>query len=164
MKPAVFLDRDGVLNVDHGYVATTDRLEWVAGCFDAVRRVQAAGFLAVVITNQSGIARGYFSLAQFQEFTGAFLAEFEKQGCPIDGLFFCPDAEPSQRRKPAPGMILEAQRVLNIDLNRSIFIGDKESDMEAAAAAGVRGEQFLGGDLDHFTAEILHRSSPSDLQ
>lgn len=163
MKPAVFFDRDGVLNVDHGYVATTDRLEWVPGCFDAVRRIQAAGFLAVVITNQSGIARGYFSLPEFREFTVAFMSEFERNDCPLDGLFFCPDVEPSARRKPAPGMLFEAERVLQIDLERSIFIGDKESDMEAAAAAGVRGELFYGGNLDQFMAEILYKSSPSDL-
>jgi D-glycero-D-manno-heptose 1,7-bisphosphate phosphatase len=163
VKPSVFFDRDGVLNVDHGYVATKDRLEWMPGCFEAVRQAQEAGYLAVVITNQSGIARGYFTLAEFRTFTADFLAAFEAAGCPLDGLFFCPDVEPSSRRKPSPGMIFEAARVLQIDLHRSIFVGDKESDMEAAAAAEVRGELFRGQKLDQFLAEILYKSSPSDL-
>ena len=150
MVPAIFFDRDGVLNADHGYVASRDRLEWVPGAFDAVRLAQRLGYLTVVITNQSGIARGFFSEAQFRTFTAEYLLEFTAAGCALDGLFYCPDLHETRRRKPAPGMLFEAANVLNIDLQNSLFVGDKESDMEAATSAGVTGVLFSGGNLEQF--------------
>ena len=150
VQPAIFFDRDGVLNVDHGYVCSSERLEWIPGAFDAVKLAHQSGYLAVVITNQSGIDRGYFTDAEFREFTFDFLAEFQNVGSPLDGLFYCPSLNDERRRKPAPGMIIEAATVLDIDLSTSLFIGDKLSDMEAAAAAGVPGALFDGGNLREF--------------
>lgn len=150
MTPAIFFDRDGVLNVDHGYVCSTDRLDWTLGAFDAVRLAHHLGYLTVVITNQSGIGRGFFSEADFRSFTADFLATFADAGCALDGLFYCPDLDDSRRRKPAPGMIFDAAQILDIDLANSLFIGDKPSDMQAALAAGVPCALFVGGNLNEF--------------
>ena len=150
MQRAIFFDRDGVLNVDHGYVCTSDRLEWMPGAFEAVALARRSGYLTVVITNQSGIARGYFTEADFRDFTAEFLSAFDEAGNPLDGLFYCPSLEDERRRKPAPGMIHEAAAVLDIDLSASLFVGDKISDMQAAAAAGVPGALFQGGNLQEF--------------
>ena len=161
MRSAVFFDRDGVLNVDHGYVNSSDRLEWMPGAFEAVALAQRNGYLAVVITNQSGIDRGYFTDAEFRKFTAEYLAAFSEAGSPLDGIFYCPLLEDERRRKPAPGMIFEAAAVLNIDLASSIFVGDKPSDMQAAAAAGVPGVHFGGGNLSEFLEAQLCRLVPA---
>jgi len=144
--PALFLDRDGVINVDHGYVVTHDRFEFVDGIFDLARAAVDQGYRVAVITNQSGIARGYFSEAEFLAFSGWMVGEFRARGADLAGVFHCPyhSAGPVERyarescwRKPAPGMILEAARRLDLDLARSVFVGDQPTDMQAAAAAGV---------------------------
>lgn len=156
--PALLLDRDGVINIDHGYVGTPDRFEFMEGVFALTRAASDAGFRVVVITNQSGIARGLYSEADFAALTRHMRAGFANHGVEIAGVFHCPFhhegivpryARGSFWRKPNPGMILEAARRLDLDLARSIFVGDAPSDMAAARAAGV-GRRFLlsGGAAD----------------
>lgn len=144
--PALFLDRDGVINVDHGYVVTRDRFEFVDGIFDLARAAVDQGYRVAVITNQSGIARGYFTEAEFLAFSAWMVGEFRARGVDPAGVFHCPyhAAGPVKRyahesywRKPAPGMIREAAKRLDLDLARSVFVGDQPTDMRAAAAAGV---------------------------
>lgn len=144
--PALFLDRDGVINVDHGYVVTHDRFQFMDGVFDLARTAMDQGYRVAVITNQSGIARGYFSELEFLAFTAWMVEEFRARGVDLASVYHCPyhRAGPVERfaresfwRKPAPGMILEAARRHDLDLARSIFVGDQPTDMQAAQAAGV---------------------------
>ncbi len=144
--PALFLDRDGVVNIDHGYVVTHDRFEFVDGIFDLARAAVDRGYRVVVITNQSGIARGYFSEEEFLSFTAWMVGEFRARGVELTGVQHCPyhRSGPVERyrrdsfwRKPAPGMILEAARRYDLDVTRSMFVGDQPTDMQAALAAGV---------------------------
>lgn len=144
--PALFLDRDGVINVDHPYVHTRDRFEFIDGIFDLCRAARAYGRRIVVVTNQAGIGRGYYTEADFHALTDWMCGVFAAQGAPIDKVCFCPFhpvhgvgpylAE-SPRRKPAPGMILEAAAEYAIDLERSVLVGNNETDILAGRAAGV---------------------------
>jgi D-glycero-D-manno-heptose 1,7-bisphosphate phosphatase len=166
-RPAAFFDRDGVINVDHGYVHAADRLELVPGAATALRACREAGLLVFVVTNQSGVARGYFEEATLWTFHRHLRAVLAGEGAAIDDLRYCPhlpDAPlPAYRRacdwrKPGPGMLLDLARAWNVDLPRSFLVGDKPSDMEAAMAAGVAGHLFAGGDLADFVHPILERS------
>ncbi|WP_448208685.1 D-glycero-alpha-D-manno-heptose-1,7-bisphosphate 7-phosphatase [Azospirillum sp. sgz302134] len=143
---ALLLDRDGVVNVDHGYVGHRDRFAFMDGIFALTRHAVDRGFRIAVITNQSGIARGYFTEAEFLELTDWMRRTFREQGVELAGVFHCPYhrggvveryARDSFWRKPNPGMILEAARRLDLDLARSVFLGDQPTDMAAAQAAGV---------------------------
>lgn len=138
---ALFLDRDGVINIDHGYVGKVENFEFVDGILDCIRRLQTKGFQPIVVTNQSGIGRGYYSLEDFEAVTAAMLEGMREHGIAIDRshVFFCPHTpdEGCDCRKPAPGMFLQAQKRFGIDMPASIMIGDKPSDIEAAEAAGV---------------------------
>lgn len=143
---ALFLDRDGIINVDHGYVGSVERFVFREGIFDLTRTAQDLGYRLVVITNQSGIARGHYTEADFQALTRWMRAVFARQDIALAGVYHCPYlagaphpryARDSFWRKPQPGMILEAAQSLDLDLARSVFIGDQPSDMAAAAAAGV---------------------------
>jgi D-glycero-D-manno-heptose 1,7-bisphosphate phosphatase len=143
---AIFLDRDGVINVDHGYVCSRDRFEFIDGIFDLVRFARDAGFLVFVVTNQAGIGRGYYSSADFRDLTDWMLEEFKKNAAPIDKVYFCPyypadqsyvDPAKAFFRKPQPGMILQAAKEFEVDLGRSILVGDKSTDIEAGVAAGI---------------------------
>ena len=137
-QPAVFLDRDGTIMRDADYLADPNGVEIFEGASDALRRLKAAGFKIVIITNQSGIGRGYFTVEDYR----AVEREVDRQIGPglIDATYFCPDLPDSGSpcRKPAPGMILEAQRDLGIDLGRSFMIGDKGIDAQCGRNAGVR--------------------------
>ena len=155
-RPALFLDRDGVINVDRGYVHTPEKFEFVDGIFELVATANRAGYLVVVVTNQAGIGRGYYSEAQFHTLTDWMKYQFAEHGGKIDAVYFCPYhpehaigvyCRESEFRKPAPGMLLQAQRELDIDLSRSIFVGDKPSDMRAGRAAGL-GRLLLFGIAD----------------
>ncbi|WDD97143.1 D-glycero-beta-D-manno-heptose 1,7-bisphosphate 7-phosphatase [Thalassomonas actiniarum] len=146
MAKALFLDRDGIINIDHGYVHKIDDFEFVGGIFELCQLAAAKGYDIFVITNQAGIARGLYAVADFETLTSWMLAQFKKQGIDIQEVFYCPHHPTKgvnefkmscQCRKPAPGMILKAQEKYNIDLGLSIFIGDKPSDMQAAEAAGI---------------------------
>ena len=153
--PALFLDRDGVINVDYGYVHTPENFHFIEGIFDLVSAARQAGYLVVVVTNQAGIGRGYYSEAQFHDLTHWMKGRFAEQGGQIDGVYFCPYhpehgvgayRRESEFRKPAPGMLLQAETELGIDLEQSVLIGDKLSDMAAGRSAGV-------GTLLHFCGE-----------
>lgn len=143
---ALFLDRDGVINADHGYVCKAEETLWVDGIFDLCRGAQALGYRIVVVTNQAGLARGYYTEEQFLGYTDWVHAQFAESGIAISATIYCPH-HPSAGsgaltvacncRKPAPGMLWEARRVLGIDLSVSAMVGDKISDMEAGRAAGV---------------------------
>jgi D-glycero-D-manno-heptose 1,7-bisphosphate phosphatase len=136
LQPAIFLDRDGTLMEEVGYCADPAHVRVFPGVIEALQELRDAGYLLILITNQSGIGRGYFTEDAYR----AVQAEFERQILParLDGVYFCPDVEPSPRRKPAPGMLLEAARDHSVDLARSYMIGDKTSDIEAGRAAGCR--------------------------
>lgn len=136
--PAVFLDRDGTLMHDVHYCSDPAKVRVFADASEALRRLKAAGYKIVVITNQSGIGRGYFTEAQYR----AVADELQRQlgADVVDATYFCadtPDAA-TERRKPGPGMILEAQRDLGIDLSRSFMVGDKRIDADCGRNAGVR--------------------------
>jgi D-glycero-D-manno-heptose 1,7-bisphosphate phosphatase len=146
MRPAAFLDRDGVINLDPGYVHRWEDFAFVPGAVDAMRRLQDAGYALVVVTNQSGIARGFFTEADFLALDAAVRTHLEGQGVHLSRVEFCPHLPGAKLpaydldcdcRKPAPGMILRAAAALDIDLARSLLFGDKPSDIEAAQRAGV---------------------------
>jgi len=154
-RPAAFLDRDGVINVDHGYVVRREEFAWVPGVLEAAAQLHRAGFALVVVTNQSGIGRGMYTEADFLALSDWMRGEFAAAGAPLAGVYFCPhhptDAVGAFRtacdcRKPAPGMLLNAARDLGLDLARSILFGDKASDIEAALAAGLPLRVLLGTD------------------
>ena len=138
---ALFLDRDGVINIDTGYVHKIEDFEFIDGIFDVCRFFQEKGFMIIVVTNQAGIARGYYDETDFHTLTEWMVGKFKEKGIMITDVFFCPHhpefTGSCSCRKPEPGMILEAAEKYNIDLDRSILIGDKVSDIEAADNAGV---------------------------
>jgi len=168
-KPAVFFDRDGVVNVDHGYVHTADAFTWTAGAQEAIKLCNDLGWYVFIVTNQSGIGRGYYSEEKFLEFTRWINEELRKHGAHIDQTFFCPH-HPTEAigdykrscpcRKPAPGMLYQAFSQWPIDRDNSFMIGDKKSDMQAAQAGGVKGILFEGGNLHHTLQTALEKHSP----
>ncbi|MCK9395023.1 MAG: HAD family hydrolase [Methylobacter sp.] len=145
-RPALFLDRDGVINVETNYVYRIDDFVFIDGIFDLCRSAVAAGMAIVVVTNQAGIGRGYYTEAQFQVLSEWMCGRFAEEGIAIDGVYFCPyhaehgigkyKAE-SFDRKPNPGMILRARDELGLLLEDSILVGDKASDIAAARAANL---------------------------
>lgn len=148
---AAFLDRDGVINLDHGYVHRWKDFAWVPGAVEAMRRLQAAGHALVIVTNQSGVARGLYGEADVLALGERLREHLHGEGIELDAIEYCPHlpaatvptyAVDCECRKPAPGMILRAARRLGIDLERSVMVGDKRSDIEAAHRAGV-GQAFL---------------------
>lgn len=163
-RPAVFFDRDGVLNHDSGYTFETHKLEWIEGAREAVKAVNDAGYFAFVITNQSGVARGYYEEHHVVSLHRWMADQMALIGAHIDAFEYCPDhpdgtvaryCRISDRRKPAPGMITDLVRRFPVDMTRSMVIGDKESDMEAAEAAGLAGHLFKGGNLEAFVKQRL---------
>lgn len=138
MNKALLLDRDGTINIDHGYVYQPGQFEFIDGIFDACLAAQQNGYKIIVVTNQSGIARGYYTEIDFKKITQYMCHEFEKHGVHIDDVFYCPFLDANHPdRKPNPGLILKAQKKYNLDLSASILIGDSERDIEAANRAGV---------------------------
>lgn len=150
-RKAAFLDRDGVINLDRAYVHRWEDFEFVPGAIEAMRRLAEAGYALVVVTNQSGIARGMYSQAQYQALTHRLREHLAGQGVTVAGIYHCPH-HPAGRvaefavecdcRKPAPGLILRAARELGLSLPDSLLVGDKPSDIQAARAAGV-GKAYL---------------------
>ncbi|MEZ9526848.1 D-glycero-beta-D-manno-heptose 1,7-bisphosphate 7-phosphatase [Enterovibrio norvegicus] len=145
-NPAVFIDRDGVINVDHGYISKVDDFEYIDGVFDACRALKEMGYLLVLVTNQSGIARGYYTEDDFLTLTEWMDWNFADNGVDFDGIYYCPHhpehgdetyKKDCDCRKPKPGMLLDASQFLKIDMDKSVMIGDKADDMRAAEAAGV---------------------------
>ena len=137
-SPAVFFDRDGTLMHDADYCSRPDQVRIFHGTSDALKRLKKAGYKIIVITNQSGIGRGFFSEKDYRAVETEVSRQIGKDL--IDGTYFCPDAPgvSSKCRKPAAGMVLQAAREHDIDLSRSFLIGDKEIDAECAHNAGVR--------------------------
>ena len=150
-RRALLLDRDGVINLNHGYVHTPERTDWVPGIFDLVAAAQAAGFLPIVVTNQAGVGRGLYSEAQFFAYTAWLHGEFAKRGARLLATYWCPHHPEAGRgeyhvacgcRKPQPGMLLAAAADFVLDMHASILVGDSRSDKDAALAAGV-GRAYL---------------------
>ena len=148
-KKAVFFDRDGVLNFDLGYVHKINNFKWIKGAKRTIKYLNDLDFLVIVVTNQSGVSRGYFSefdLKKIHKWMNKELGDF---GAKIDDFFYCidlPTKSPS-RRKPSPAMINEAICKYNISLEESFLVGDKESDIKSAKSANIRAFLFEGGDL-----------------
>lgn len=166
-RPAVFLDRDGVLNVDTGYPHAPADITWIAGAKAAVKRFNDLGFYAFVVTNQAGVARGYYPEEDIARLHAWMGEELRVAGASIDDWRYCPfhpeGTVPRYRgahpwRKPAPGMLLDLLAHWPVDRAASLLIGDKASDLQAATAAGIAGHLFTGGDLLAFV-EGLHPSA-----
>jgi D-glycero-D-manno-heptose 1,7-bisphosphate phosphatase len=140
-QKVVFLDRDGVINKEVGYLHKSEDFEFIDGIFTACKYFQAQGYKLIIVTNQSGIARDYYQEEDFHKLTQWMLVQFGNQGINILDVFFCPHGPESSCtcRKPKPGMLLEARDKFNIDMANSWMIGDKEADISAANAAGISG-------------------------
>lgn len=158
-RPALFLDRDGVINVDHNYVYRVEDFEWIEGARETIARFNAMDWLVFVVTNQSGIARGYYTEEQMQTLHDWITVELAAAGAHIDRIYHCPFHEEgtiarytrdSYDRKPKPGMLIRAITDFPVIKERSFLIGDKQADLDAAKAAGVRGFLFSGGNLSSF--------------
>jgi D,D-heptose 1,7-bisphosphate phosphatase len=167
-RPAVFFDRDGVLNVDEGYTYRIDDFRWIPGAREAVKMCNDKGFLTFVVTNQSGVARGYYDIQSVEQLHRWMNEDLAKIGAHIDEFQYCPFHEDgvveqfrgvSDRRKPAPGMILDCLGGWPVDQQASFLIGDKPHDVQAAINAGIRGHLFEGGDLSDFIRPLLASSS-----
>lgn len=156
-RPAIFFDRDGVLNIDKGYVYRIEDFVWVEGAKEALKLVESQGYLSIVVTNQSGIARGYYTISDMQKLHDWMKSDVAQFGGKIDDFYFCPYfkegiesefvAADHPDRKPNPGMLLRAADDYNIDLKSSLMIGDKQSDIEAANRAGIKSILFNNGNL-----------------
>ncbi len=145
MNKALFLDRDGVINEDTGYVHAIEGYRFMDGIFQVCRDFKEAGYLIIIITNQSGVARGYFTEDDFYNLNNHMLRAFEAEGIEIDRVYSCfhhPDGKGEYRkscgcRKPEPGLFLQARDDFDIDMSASLMVGDRPSDIKASTAAGV---------------------------
>jgi D,D-heptose 1,7-bisphosphate phosphatase len=163
-RPAAFLDRDGVINRDHGYVHRPDQVEWIPGAQESVRRLNDLGYRVVVVTNQAGVAHGYYSEEDIIALHDWIQEELAAKGAFIDAFYFCP-YHPNARverfranhidRKPNRGMIFRALSDMQIDKHRSFLIGDKDSDIKCARSAGIKGFLFTGGNLAVFLDDCV---------
>lgn len=154
--PAVFFDRDGTLNVDIHYLHRPEDFIWTPDAPAAIRHINERGILTIVVTNQSGVARGYYPEGDVRRLHDWMNEELKKEGAHLDALFYCPHhidgkipkyTKACNCRKPATGMIDAACAEYDIDRTRAALIGDSESDMECARRAGVRGVRYEGGSL-----------------
>jgi D,D-heptose 1,7-bisphosphate phosphatase len=163
-RSAVFFDRDGVLNIDKAYVHKVEDFEWVAGAREAIKLCNDRGYLTFVVTNQAGVARGYYGIEAIQTLHDWMSADLAQIGAHIDEFQYCPYHEEgvvaewrqvSNRRKPAPGMILDCLKGWPVRQESSLLVGDMPHDLQAAAAAGIKGHLFEGGDLLSFIRPLL---------
>ena len=141
MNKALFIDRDGVINVDKGHVYLSEDFEFSEGIFNLGRKYLDDGYIILVITNQAGIAKGIYTEADFIKLTAWMVEQFQFNGITISKVYHCPHhpdiTGPCQCRKPDPGMILNAVKDFNLDISECVLIGDKESDLEAGRRAGI---------------------------
>ncbi|MFT4065261.1 D-glycero-beta-D-manno-heptose 1,7-bisphosphate 7-phosphatase [Paraburkholderia sp.] len=161
-RKALFLDRDGVVNVDTGYLHASNECVFIEDIFGLVRAANHAGYVVVLVTNQAGIGRGYFTAGQFQAFTDWMLGEFRSRDARIDRVYYCPHhpefglgeyRQACACRKPQPGMFEQARVDFDLDMERSLVVGDKPSDLQAAARAGV-GHRFLLAPAGEYELEL----------
>jgi D-glycero-D-manno-heptose 1,7-bisphosphate phosphatase len=164
LRPAVFLDRDGTLNEDFGYVHRFEDFRWLPGTKDAIRRLNAAGVYVFVVTNQSGVARGLFGEDAVAALHARMREALQEVGAGIDDFRYCPHhpdigVGPYRRvcacRKPAPGMIFDLIAHWPVDTAASVMVGDKAIDVEAGRAAGIAAEMVRGGELEGFVDRFL---------
>jgi D,D-heptose 1,7-bisphosphate phosphatase len=162
LRNAAFLDRDGVINKDKAYVSTWEYFEYMPGAVEGIRRLQQAGYALAVVTNQSGLARGYYTEYQYQTLTARLRQELAAQGVTLDGVYHCPHhpqgsvallAIDCNCRKPKPGLILQAVQELKLSLSGSLLVGDKPGDIEAAHASGVGRAYMVDSDNPESGAE-----------
>lgn len=149
MNKALFLDRDGTINVDTGYVHKPEHFIFIDGIFDFCREAQSNGYLVIVITSQSGIERGYFTEADYERTTKFMVEEFAHHGVTITDVLHCPSLS-GPDRKPAPGLFLKARDKHDIDMSLSVNVGDRERDLEAGRAAGVGTNILFTGTFPSF--------------
>jgi D-glycero-D-manno-heptose 1,7-bisphosphate phosphatase len=163
-KPAAFLDRDGVINLDDAYVGTRDRLRWMPGIATAIKALNDAGYYVFVFTNQSGVARGFFSEDDVHTLHNWMRDELARDGARIDDFRYCPHhpdgtipayTRECHWRKPQPGMIFDLMKHWPVETERSFVIGDKQRDLDAGVAAGIEGYLFSGNDISGFVKDIL---------
>lgn len=164
MNKAVFLDRDGVINVDRGYTYRIEDFEFIDGVFEACELFVALGYRLIVVTNQSGIGRGYYSEQDFLTLTEWMKGQFHSQGIALDAVYFCPH-HPQQGqgsykqscycRKPEPGMLLQGIADFGLEPGSCVMLGDKVSDLEAARAAGIGRKVFVDNQRDPSTRPPL---------
>ena len=172
--PAVFLDRDGTINEQMGYVNHLSRFHLLPGVGQAINNLNQYGLPVVVVTNQSGIARGYYTVADMEKLHAYMEQEIEKEKGKISHFYYCPHLQEGtvpeyavacDCRKPKPGMILQGIRDFNADLERSFVIGDSDKDLQAAAAAHLRGYLYTGGDMQDFFWEVVqHNGTLADVK
>ena len=144
--PAIFLDRDGTINVDYGYVYQIEKLEFLEGAVEGLKLLQDAGYILIIITNQSGVARGMYSIEQMNEFNMFMKETLQKMGVEIKKIYTCPHLKGCECRKPKLKLFYQAVEEFNIDLKKSFAIGDKMRDLSICEVEPVKG--FLIGNED----------------
>lgn len=166
---AFFLDRDGVINIDHGYISTPEQFDVNPGVFDACRLIKEAGYAIFVVTNQSGIARGYFTEEAFLRLNSWMVEQFLQEGININHVYYCPHHAKHglgdylldcDCRKPKPGMLLQAMREFDICMSDSVMVGDKVSDIEAGKNAGITTSYLISS--DYHDAEQMNNATVTD--
>lgn len=164
----LFLDRDGVINYDYGHVGTEDRFKFKPGIFNLIKKANNLNYLVIVITNQAGIGKGFYSDKEFKKLSKWMLNRFQERKCYINDVFYCP-YHPSEGkgkylkasfdRKPSPGMLIKAATKHKIDLNKSILVGDKHSDIEAGQLAGIKKLYLIGNKIPFKDVKIIKKLS-----
>lgn len=172
-RPALFLDRDGVVNVDHGYVGSIDRFEWMPGAVETIRAANDAGYIVFIVTNQAGVARGYYREDSVRAIHAHMQRELRARGGHIDDFRYCPYhpdgivpefSRQSENRKPNPGMLLDLLEQWPVNIEKSFLIGDQLTDIEAARNAGVKGYLFDGSiALNDFAKPLMHAAKLHEL-
>ena len=171
-RPAIFLDRDGVINADHGYVYQWSDFEILPGVEQALAALQAMGYALVIVTNQSGIGRGLYNESDVESLHNALREHLTKHNIELSGIYFCPHHPSAAKgaylqdctcRKPAPGLLLAAGEELNIDFSRSVMVGDKSSDMEAGRRAGLSRLFWVNNQASDTIADVTRVASLAQL-